>query len=88
VTGVPIPQRNSFDIQSAPHHGKILANPLDLVKTSFHLWVAPSLFRSSVSFSKKIFFVGKLKQLQFSACNLEAKRFGVVDITTTTLFCG
>ena len=40
----------------------------------FHIWVASSLFRSSVgTFSKKHTFVGKLKQLWFSVGNTEAK---------------
>jgi len=42
----------------------------------FHVWVAPSLFRSSVgTFSKKPTFVGKLKQLRFSVGTLKAKRW-------------
>ena len=51
------------------------------------MWVAPSLFRSSVgTFSKKPTFVGKLKQLRVSVGTSEANHFCVGNIKTKTSF--
>jgi len=67
---------------------QILPSLKGFIKAQFHIWVATSLFRSFVgTFSKKLIFVGKLKQLRVSVNTLEATRFCVGNIKTKTSFC-